>query len=215
MERCIFPIEAERKVSRTAKVTEKKRALVLEMIKANATVAQIAAAVGMSAPTLRKHFRDELRGEVRRPSYDPRTWTDQERAAVLSMASYGIPIDEIARCFATTGRTLATIFGDDLKNARTRLNASIARSLVRSALVGNNVAAQIFLAKTRLKWSERIEVAHEGQIAGGVADADIESALKSMSAKGRDALRTLIEEAPPASQTDGDEPERAPDRLVH
>lgn len=191
--------------------TTAERETVLAMVLAKKSQSAIARAIQTSVPTLRRHFKAELAGRPRVPGSNKTDWTEQERRAILAMASYGIPMDEIALAFGVTRKTLGDHFGDELIAARTRLHASIARSLVTSALVGRNVAAQIFLAKTRLRWTETVKLEHEGHVSTGASDVDLEAALAKLTAKGREALRTLASEAPVAGADDD-----APDaRTVH
>lgn len=188
-------------MARTKRVWKaSERESVLDMIQAKRSQAHIAKILSTTVPTLKRHFKQELAGKARTPGTSKADWTEQEGKAILAMASYGIPYDDIALCFDVTVTTLSNHFGDQLANAATKLKANIARSLVTSALVGRNVAAQIFLAKTRLRWSERVEVAHEGRVETGPSDVDIEAAISQLSPDGREALRTLIRETPKEPQ---------------
>lgn len=89
--------------------------------------------------------------------------TDDDRNNVALLAAYGIPQDQIAQLIRNphSGEpigeaTLKRKFKHELDTGGSRLLARVANSLVQNATVHNNVAAQIFLLKTRGKgqWRE-------------------------------------------------------------
>ena len=115
---------------------------------------------------------------------------------------------EIASVMGVCRSTLIEYFGPELSIARTRLGAAVAAALVRN-VIGGNVADQIFYLKTRMGWSERVTVARESRIenVGVVGPLNIEELRRGLSSAGREALDTLLAQAPDlprrASHADG------------
>ncbi len=90
--------------------------------------------------------------------YNP---SEEDRNRVSLMAAYGIPQDMIATVIINpnTGEpigeaTLKRAFKRELDTGGARLTERIATSLVLNATQHNNVAAQIFLLKSRARWKE-------------------------------------------------------------
>ena len=84
--------------------------------------------------------------------YEP---TDEDRNAVYTMASFGIPHDEIAKVLGISGTTIRRHFPAELLSASTRANAAVAKSLFVNATEKNNVTAQIFWLKARAGWRDK------------------------------------------------------------
>lgn len=79
--------------------------------------------------------------------------TDKTRKQVESMAAVGIPHESIAIVIGVTAKTLRKHYRQELDEAMTKANASVAGKLYSSAMSGD-VRAQIFWCKTRLGWRE-------------------------------------------------------------
>lgn len=131
--------------------------------------------------------------------YEPK---DTDRAAVYTMASFGIPRQEIAKVLKISHHTLREHYGDELDSALTRANAAVAKSLFVNATEKNNVTAQIFWLKARAGWRDRDP---EGQVSNAAApDLDL-------SVYTDDELRTLKRIVKPNAVIDVD-PEPSSDR---
>ena len=88
-----------------------------------------------------------------RPKFTP---TVEQRKQVKALAAYGISQDEIAKYIDVAPKTLRKHFRRELELGIIDAKARIANKLYQIATTGNgNVAALIFLAKTRLGWREQ------------------------------------------------------------
>ena len=85
-----------------------------------------------------------------RPKHEP---TDALRKQVESMAGVGIGADDIATVLELSKTTLYKHYKKELKKGHIKANAKVAAALYNNALSGN-ATAQIFWAKTRLRWKE-------------------------------------------------------------
>lgn len=79
---------------------------------------------------------------------------DVLREKVRSLASVGVPQDDIARIIDCDPKTLRKYCRDELDRGTAEANAEIAGRLFAIAKAGN-VVAQIFWLKTRAHWRER------------------------------------------------------------
>jgi hypothetical protein len=85
-----------------------------------------------------------------RPPHKP---TEANRKQVDAMIGYGIPEFDVARVLGITVATMFKYYRNEIETAAIRANAAVAQSLWRMATNGN-VAAAIFWAKTRMRWTE-------------------------------------------------------------
>jgi len=76
--------------------------------------------------------------------------TAEQRQTVETMAGYGISHEEI------DAKTLRVAFREELHTAATKVNAAVVKSLYKNAVQPNNVAAQIWWTKARMRWSETV-----------------------------------------------------------
>ena len=83
--------------------------------------------------------------------------TDQDRELVLGLRAIGATHQRIGQVLGISHDTLVRHFPHELEMGFDRLKAEIASTLFRKALDGDTTCL-IFLAKTRLGWTERIEV---------------------------------------------------------
>ena len=81
------------------------------------------------------------------------------RRTVEAMAAFGIEEDQIARAHRMSRTALRRQFRQELATGAARANAKVVASLFDAA-IGGNVAAQIFWAKSRLGWRDKIGRAH-------------------------------------------------------
>ena len=88
-----------------------------------------------------------------RPEYKP---TEKDRAAVQTMAAYGIPQPDIAAVVGCDEKTLRKHFRQELDTAATQANARVAAALFKKATSDgpSSVAAAIFWLKARAGWQE-------------------------------------------------------------
>ena len=87
-----------------------------------------------------------------RPRFTPNV---EQHRMVRSMAAYGIPQEDIARCLGLrSAKTLRRHFREELDRAAPEANARVAQSLYQQATAGKNTGAAIFWLKTRAGWRE-------------------------------------------------------------
>jgi hypothetical protein len=92
--------------------------------------------------------------------------TDAHRKQVEAMSAYGIPQADIARVVGVSVPTLTTYFREEIDTGSTKAHAKVAESLFKKA-TGDGpqaVTAAIFWAKTRMGWSERQIIEHDGAL---------------------------------------------------
>ena len=83
----------------------------------------------------------------------PHKATPKNRRYVESLASYGVPEDDIARVVGLSTTTLRKHYLDELANGNVRKNAQVAGFLFTAAKNGS-VPAMMFWLRCRAKWSE-------------------------------------------------------------
>lgn len=104
--------------------------------------------------------------------------TPETRRTVEAMAAYGIPAEEVAEVLGVARSTLFKRYARELKLGATKANAKVGETLFAAAQLAviyetdeagrrrakgtdkGGVAAAIFWAKSRMRWTER--VAHVG-----------------------------------------------------
>lgn len=79
--------------------------------------------------------------------------TTESKQLVASMASLGIPQEDIAKVVGVTAKTLRKHYGEELEVSAAKANAAVGGALYSAAMSGD-VRAQIFWCKTRLGWRE-------------------------------------------------------------
>ena len=157
--------EGVRKRGRPAHApTEASRALVAGMVAADRSVADIAAALNLSAPTLRAHYVHELsaprpqitfsfaesgepghrrprRGPERagRPEHVP---TDESREMGEVLVAGSMRQWQIAAALGISVPTLVQHYETELEHGRSRKTAKVLMALFKSATEGANVTAQ-------------------------------------------------------------------------
>lgn len=80
--------------------------------------------------------------------------SDRDRAVVKSMASYGVPQEEIGAVIGCSHVTLRRYFAAELKTAAIQANAKVAETCYTMAISGQHPAATFFWLKTRARWRE-------------------------------------------------------------
>jgi hypothetical protein len=82
--------------------------------------------------------------------------SEKDRKTVETMASHGIPHEQIARVIGISFPTMYKWYRDELDTGATKANSMVAQSLYQKALGSGNgaVAACIFWLKVRAGWVE-------------------------------------------------------------
>lgn len=78
--------------------------------------------------------------------------TDEWRAEVRALKSFGVSHEMIARHLKIDEDTLAKHYRDDLDTAVVNANAMVAGKLFKKATVDEDLTAIIFWLKTRARW---------------------------------------------------------------
>lgn len=98
------------------------------------------------------------------PMHEP---TEELRAKVRALSSFGIKQDDIATYIGVAPKTLRLHYREELDCGTVEANAKVAECLFKNATEHNNVTAQIFWQKTRAGWSEKMMIEHSGAIGSG------------------------------------------------
>ena len=85
----------------------------------------------------------------------PHRPTDEQRATVSAMCSYGVPQEEIAAVIGIDDKTLRKYYRTELDTASAKANAKVAQRLYKKCIEDGDTASMIFWLKTRAKWSEK------------------------------------------------------------
>lgn len=83
--------------------------------------------------------------------------TDQHRELVLGLRAIGATHERIGEVLGVSHDTITRHFSRELEIGFDQIKSQIASTLIRKALDGDT-ACLIFLAKTRLGWSEKIQI---------------------------------------------------------
>ena len=159
-----------------------------------------AEAVGVSIDTLRRHFRGEL-GVRQKNVWE---WTDEQRKVVAALAGFGAVPAEIGRLLGCTEARVRRDFEKEIDTAPTEMTAIVATSVFNAARSGNVVAAMFWL-RARAGWddssrSRRVDpiVTLPGELPAEISAeatrANIREAARHLTAAGRSALRTVVDE---------------------
>jgi hypothetical protein len=94
------------------------------------------------------------------PRFEP---TDEQRQIVEKASGFGLPHADICQLVISprTGRgidreTLRSTFREELDRGRAIADLAVANALYNNAVHSNNVAAQIWWSKARMRWSETV-----------------------------------------------------------
>jgi hypothetical protein len=96
-----------------------------------------------------------------RPRYEP---TDEQRAAVKALKSFGVRLDEIASYIGCDRKTLSKYFAREIETAQTEANMNVSEFLYHAATgkamqdgaqYADCLRAAMFWAKTRAGYSEK------------------------------------------------------------
>ena len=95
-----------------------------------------------------------------RHPHDP---TDQQRAEVSALKSFGVPLSDIADFIGIDRKTLSKHYDDEIRVAQIKANANVAKFLYNTAsgaalkagaTYADCVRAAMFWTKTRMGWRE-------------------------------------------------------------
>lgn len=103
--------------------------------------------------------------------------TDENRIEVRTLASLGMPQDEIAAYIGISKPTLAKHYASELKLSSIKANATVGKYLFslasgqaisKGATHSDCKAAAMFWAKTRMGWRETDRLEHSGPDGGAI-----------------------------------------------
>ena len=114
---------------------------------------------------------------------EPHAPTEQTRAEVAALASFGVPQEAIGEYIGVSHPTLRKHYGDELRTASIKANAQVGRFLFRAAsgqalksgdgaTFADCTRAAMFWAKTRMGWSDKTDVTLSGPDGGPVQIED-------------------------------------------
>ena len=86
---------------------------------------------------------------------------------VATMSLAGFSAEQMAKTLKLSLETLNDHYHDEMTNGRTRMMTDVVSSLAQRAISGSDTAA-IFLAKSRLGWSDRHQVELTGKDGGAI-----------------------------------------------
>lgn len=109
-----------------------------------------------------------------RPKHKP---TDQIRKQVETMSGMGLTQEAMASVLGLSVDTLFLYYKDVLESGKAKANFEVIKSLYKNATTMNNVTAQIFWAKTQLKWRDTTAVEISGPNGGPVEISEAKSKL--------------------------------------
>lgn len=86
---------------------------------------------------------------------------------VATMSLAGFTSKQMAKTLKLSLETLGEHYHDEMENGKTRMMTDVVSSLAQRAISGSDTAA-IFLAKSRLGWSDRHQVELTGKDGGAI-----------------------------------------------
>ncbi len=93
------------------------------------------------------------------------TPTEENRKKIESYAAVGIPQEDIAKVIGIDPKTMRKHYREVLDVAAVQANAAIGGALYNKAK-GGDTTAMIWWTKARMRWSEKKELEHSGEIDG-------------------------------------------------
>lgn len=185
--------------------TEKDRREVTRLTNLGLSTREVAAVLGTSAKTLRRHFGDLL--QPARSGPKATDWTQAQRDYVAAMAGFGMPAERIAIVLKATKHEIETHFAEELDMGSPMLDAQVITSLFEMATQDKVPAAAIFWAKARLGWQDRIHIGgkvkhdHEHEVRAGTREAvnqlDDDGREQLGQVLGKLGAKSLIDASPP------------------
>lgn len=191
--------------------TEEQTEHIVQMIRDGATQKEMAAYLGISPTSFRRHFRN-LIGNGNAVGNKRTLWTAAHRDLVLALTGFGCTPNEIARLFRVDKETITRDFEEEIDTGAPRVNARVASALFAKAVEGN-VQAQTFWLRCRAGWNDgqsatmyRAQQAAE-EAANAAAETNIPVATRDnirgfaddLSREGRKAMREVVDDLAAAS----------------
>ncbi len=137
------------------------RQRVVTLVQAGEKVRDIAQALGLSAPTLRAHYAEELKAprpqinfpfaadtpSIKRPAMPgagrpPHVATDETRRRVEILVAGGMNAWQIAAALEVSEPTLRLHYDQELASGRSKRRAEMLEALFKAGVEGGNVSAQ-------------------------------------------------------------------------
>lgn len=109
------------------------------------------------------------------PAHKP---TEENRNKVVSYARVGIPQEDIARVLDIDPKTLRLHYRDELDKASIEANSKVGGALYEKALSGDT-ASMIWWTKARMRWSEKKEIEHSGELTKVDKDMSLDEATRT------------------------------------
>lgn len=103
--------------------------------------------------------------------------TDESRAEVKALASFGLPQEDIAEYVGVSHVTLRKHYASELKLSAIKANATVGKylfslasgkAIAKGATHSDCKAAAMFWAKTRMGWRETDRLEHSGPDGGAI-----------------------------------------------
>ena len=98
---------------------------------------------------------DSIKKGRGRPRYQP---TDKDRKQVETLTGLGLTQEEVGAVLGINRKTIMRYFKTELAAGGAKVAAAVLTRLYDKAVTGDDTAAQIFYAKTRRRWSEKVEL---------------------------------------------------------
>jgi hypothetical protein len=167
-----------------------KLEVLLEM---NVSLQQIAEKIGVSIPTLQKHYRDVIAASGLRPG--PKTFepTVEQRKQVMTLASWGLPHEGIAAAIELSKGSLQTHYREELRRGRIRASLKVFANLFNMATGPTDrmttVRAAIWWTKAMMGWRETRRAENTGKDGGPLTTKRQHGTVVILSDNGRSDAR--------------------------
>jgi hypothetical protein len=133
---------------------------------------QIAQKIGVSIPTLHKHYRDVIDATGLRPGPKAFQPSEEQRKLVTALAGFGLPHGDIAEVIGLSKGSRQTHFREELDLGRIRANFEVAKNLYKMATGPTNerttLTAAIWWTKVRMGWRATTRVENTGKDGGPI-----------------------------------------------
>jgi hypothetical protein len=142
------------------------RMLLAAGLKLGVPLARIAQEIGVSVPTLEKHYGDVISAAELRRGPKPLEPTEEQRNHVRMAAALGLPHHDIANLVGVSKGALEAHFRKELDTGKAQANFKVAGTLYKAATGPSNekttIIAAMFWAKTQMGWKETARVENTG-----------------------------------------------------
>jgi DNA-binding protein Fis len=180
--------------------TREEATLVATMSEGGATQVAMAKALDCSLTTLKKYFGAQLKG-LQPDGLHARFWSEAERNLVGLVVGIGHHNQsEIAAMVGISLGEFQAVFGEEIRLAKTQLDAQIGATIVQKALGGSEAMLR-FYAERRMGW-----LAPEAAPAPPDRDAMLRKTIDDLDEEGERALRIVLEKVGAESPLTGPGP---------